>query len=180
MIFIYVGPLSFALMFHSKAELHQSGPSVTPCCAAFRYRGRGLLGQVVAACGLQGGALGAAGLAALLLYLAEDPLARHGDTWRLLLLTAACHALFRSLGVLVSSRSLGAQATDSCQRYCFVSISNFLTSSLLRGTNGPFELFISRRSLTSTVVLRPFLTVKLETSSLSSGAGASRCGRIWV
>lgn len=97
----------------------------SPPCAAFRYRGRRLLGHVVPACGLCGGTLAAAGLAALLRYLAGDPLAKHRDMWKLLVLTSVFYTLFKSLVVLV--RSHDSQLRNSCICFCFVSVSNFLT-----------------------------------------------------
>lgn len=66
-----------------------------------RYRGRGLLSHVLPACGLGGKTLLAAGLAALLLYLDGHPLKHGGYYWKLLFLSSALYALFKSLGVLV-------------------------------------------------------------------------------
>lgn len=99
----------------------------SPPCAAFRYRGRGLLGHVAPACGLCSGTLRAAGLAALLLYLAGDPLAKHGDTWKLLVLTAVFYTLLKSLVVLVRSHDSQLGEQLHLFLFCFVSVSNFLT-----------------------------------------------------
>lgn len=68
-----------------------------------RYRGRPLLSQLLPACGLGGKTLLAAGLAAVLLYLAGDPLPHKGHSWKLLFLVSSLYALFKSLGVLVRS-----------------------------------------------------------------------------
>lgn len=56
------------------------------------------------ACGLWGRTLLAAGLAALLLSLAGNPLPHNGQFWKLLFLASVLYALFKSLGVLVRSK----------------------------------------------------------------------------
>ncbi|XP_075899650.1 stimulator of interferon genes protein isoform X2 [Nelusetta ayraudi] len=102
-LMLTLGPLLHGLCLLPEEVLHHRHT---------RYRGRGLLGHVAPACGLCSGTLRAAGLAALLLYLAGDPLAKHGDTWKLLVLTAVFYTLLKSLVVLVPSE---VEVSDLCE-----------------------------------------------------------------
>ncbi|XP_071783273.1 stimulator of interferon genes protein [Centroberyx gerrardi] len=82
------------------------------CHANTRYRGRGLLHPMLAACGLGGRTLLAAGLAGLLLYLDGQPLPEKSQCWTLLLLASALYPLFKTLGVLGPSE---VEVSDICE-----------------------------------------------------------------
>ncbi|KAK2849474.1 hypothetical protein Q5P01_009308 [Channa striata] len=96
------GPLLHGLCLLAEEMLNHSNT---------RYRGRGLLTHVLPACGLGGKTLLAAGLAGLLLSLAEPPLPQ-SESWKLLLLASAFYALFKSLGVLGPSE---VEVSDICE-----------------------------------------------------------------
>ncbi|GAA6224272.1 stimulator of interferon [Lates japonicus] len=102
-LILTLGPLLHGLCLLAEEMLYHSNT---------RYRGRGLLSHMLPACGLGGKTLLAAGLAGLLLYLAEPPLTHEGQCWKLLFLASVLYALFKSLGVLGPSE---VEVSDICE-----------------------------------------------------------------
>ncbi|KAI3351990.1 hypothetical protein L3Q82_020812 [Scortum barcoo] len=102
-LILTLGPLLHGLCLLAEEMLYHSNT---------RYRGQGLLGHVLPACGFGGQTLLAAGLAGLLLYLAEQPLPHEGQCWKLLVLASVLYALFKSLGVLGPSE---VEVSDICE-----------------------------------------------------------------
>nr|XP_046263016.1 stimulator of interferon genes protein [Scatophagus argus] len=98
-----LGPLLHGLCLLAEEMLHHTNT---------RYRGQRLLSHVLTACGLGGKTLMAAGLAGLLLYLAEPPLPHKGQCWKLLILASVLYALLKSLGVLGPSE---VEVSDICE-----------------------------------------------------------------
>ncbi|XP_026186173.1 stimulator of interferon genes protein [Mastacembelus armatus] len=102
-LILTLGPLLHGLCLLVEEVLYHSNT---------RYRGRGLLSHVLAACGLWGKTLLAAGLAGLLLYLSGHPLPHKGQCWKLISLASVLYALFKSLGVLGPSE---VEVSDICE-----------------------------------------------------------------
>uniref|UniRef100_A0A8C3ADL3 Stimulator of interferon response cGAMP interactor 1 n=1 Tax=Cyclopterus lumpus TaxID=8103 RepID=A0A8C3ADL3_CYCLU len=102
-LILTLGPLLHGLCLMAEEMLNHSNT---------RYRGRRLLSHVLPACGFGGKTLLAAGLAGLLLYLAGPPLPHKDQCWKLLILTSALYAVFKSLGVLGPSE---VEVSDICE-----------------------------------------------------------------
>ncbi|XP_042349130.1 stimulator of interferon genes protein [Plectropomus leopardus] len=102
-LILTLGPLLHGLCLLAEEMLYHSDT---------RYRGRGLLSDVLPACGFGGKTLLAAGLAGLLLYLAGNPLPHNGQCWKLLILASVLYALFKSLGLLGPSE---VEVSDICE-----------------------------------------------------------------
>ncbi|XP_061582378.1 stimulator of interferon genes protein [Cololabis saira] len=101
-LMVTLGPLLHGLCLLPEELLHHSRT---------RYRGRALLSQVLAACGLWGKTLLAAGLAGLCLYLTGHQ--HRGQCWELLVLAPVLYALFKSLGVVAPSE---VEVSDICEQ----------------------------------------------------------------
>uniref|UniRef100_A0A8C3AHZ0 Stimulator of interferon genes protein n=1 Tax=Cyclopterus lumpus TaxID=8103 RepID=A0A8C3AHZ0_CYCLU len=123
-LILTLGPLLHGLCLMAEEMLNHSNT---------RYRGRRLLSHVLPACGFGGKTLLAAGLAGLLLYLAGPPLPHKDQCWKLLILTSALYAVFKSLGVLVRS-TLDTHTTLSL----FIWVNMFW--SFITDERGPFYL----------------------------------------
>ncbi|KAF3693609.1 Stimulator of interferon genes protein [Channa argus] len=101
-LILTTGPLLHGLCLLAEEMLNHSNT---------RYRGQRVLSHVLPACGFGGKTLLAAGLAGLLLYLAEPPLPK-SQCWKLLVLASAFYSFFKSLGVLGPS---DVEVSDICE-----------------------------------------------------------------
>ncbi|XP_074530519.1 stimulator of interferon genes protein [Halichoeres trimaculatus] len=102
-LILTLGPLLHGLCLLTEELLHHSNT---------RYRGRGLLSQVLQACGLGGKTLFAAVLSGLLLYLVGHPQPHECHCWVLCLLVSVLYTLFKSLGILSPSE---VEVSDICE-----------------------------------------------------------------